>query len=208
MNGFADRIECTAPMAVRSRTMNAPWPRCCGPEFPCANRKSTSSGRTASASSLSLTSKPSRIATETLSAPSIASKTSPNASGRKSAKTHSREVDHRAKNLLALVQATVQLTHARHCQRLQGGNRWPPPSAIKCPYAPRAITLGGSRPAQSGHGRTCSLSRSGEVAREHQRSYTRFGTKSGTDDCDGSARANDERGQIWGSVGSFRSASS
>ena len=95
-----------------------------------------------------------------------------------------------------------------HCQRLQGGNPGTPASAIKCPFAPRAITLGGSRPAQSGHGRTCSLSRSGEVAREYQRSYTRFGTKSGTDDCDGSARANDERGRIWGSVGSFRSASS
>ena len=32
MNGFADRIECIAPMAVRSRIMNAPWPMCCAAE--------------------------------------------------------------------------------------------------------------------------------------------------------------------------------
>jgi hypothetical protein len=37
-NGFADRIECFAPTAVCSRTINAPWQMCCAPAFPSANR--------------------------------------------------------------------------------------------------------------------------------------------------------------------------
>jgi hypothetical protein len=37
-NGFADRIECSAPTAVCLRTINAPWPTCCVQPFPCANR--------------------------------------------------------------------------------------------------------------------------------------------------------------------------
>jgi PAS domain-containing protein len=28
MNGFADRFECSAPTAVCSGTINAPWPMC------------------------------------------------------------------------------------------------------------------------------------------------------------------------------------
>jgi Low affinity iron permease len=41
MKDFADRIEFTAPTAVCSRIINAPWPMCCAPVFPCANRKFT-----------------------------------------------------------------------------------------------------------------------------------------------------------------------
>jgi PAS domain S-box-containing protein len=41
MSGFADHIECSSPTAVRSRTINAPWPMCCGPASPCVDRKST-----------------------------------------------------------------------------------------------------------------------------------------------------------------------
>jgi PAS domain-containing protein len=117
------------------------------------------------------------------------------------------EVDHRAKNLLALVQAAVQLTHADTVKdfkaAIQGRLQ-----ALSNAHSLLAITLGGSRPAQSDHGRTCSLLRSGNVARGYQRSYPRFGAKIGTVDGDGSARVDDERGQIWGSVGSFGSASS
>jgi PAS domain S-box-containing protein len=47
MNGFADRIECSARTAVCCRTMNAPWQMCCAQVFPCANRKYTLSDRTA-----------------------------------------------------------------------------------------------------------------------------------------------------------------
>src|SRR6266436_3819923 len=45
------------------------WPMCCAPVFLCANRRSTLSDRTARAASRSLTSRQSRIAAETLSAP-------------------------------------------------------------------------------------------------------------------------------------------
>ena len=60
-NGFADRIDCSAPTAVCSRTINAPWPMCCALAFPCADRKSTLSDRTARVASRSLTSRQSRI---------------------------------------------------------------------------------------------------------------------------------------------------
>jgi hypothetical protein len=65
MNGFADRIECSAPTAVCSRTINAPWPMCCATAFPCADRKSILSDRTARVASRSLTSNQSRIPGET-----------------------------------------------------------------------------------------------------------------------------------------------
>ena len=90
MNGFADRFECTIPTAVCSRTINAPWPMCCAPVFPCANRKYTLSGRTECAASRSSTSRQSRIAVETLSALSTASRTSPNVSRRKSTQNYLR----------------------------------------------------------------------------------------------------------------------
>jgi hypothetical protein len=57
MNGFADRIECSAPTAVCSRTINVPWPMCCAPVFPCANGKFTLSDRMVRAASRSLTSR-------------------------------------------------------------------------------------------------------------------------------------------------------
>jgi hypothetical protein len=75
MSGFADRIECSAPTAACFRTINAPWPTCCAPVSPCANRKSTLSGRTARVASRSLISSQSSIAMEPLSAPSTASRT-------------------------------------------------------------------------------------------------------------------------------------
>jgi hypothetical protein len=40
-NGFADRIKCSVPTAACCRTINAPWPTCCAPAFPCANRRFT-----------------------------------------------------------------------------------------------------------------------------------------------------------------------
>ena len=54
---------------VRSRIINAPWPMCCAPVFPCANRKFTLSGRMVCAALRSLTSRPSEMALETSSAP-------------------------------------------------------------------------------------------------------------------------------------------
>ena len=39
MNGFADRIECSAPTAVYSRMINARWPMCCALAFPCAEQE-------------------------------------------------------------------------------------------------------------------------------------------------------------------------
>src|ERR1700751_4438814 len=74
MNGFAVLIECSGPTAVGSCTMNAPWPTCCAPVFPCVNRKSTSSDRTACAALRSSTSRQSRMAMGTSSAPSTASR--------------------------------------------------------------------------------------------------------------------------------------
>ena len=39
MNGFADRIECSAPTAVFFRTINVPWLMCCAPVFLCAKQE-------------------------------------------------------------------------------------------------------------------------------------------------------------------------
>lgn len=74
MNGFADRIECSGPTAVCSRTINARWPMCCVPAFPCVTRKSTLSDQMVRAASRSLPSRQSRTKRETLSAPSTASR--------------------------------------------------------------------------------------------------------------------------------------
>ena len=76
------------------------------------------------------------------------------------------EVDHRAKNLLALVQAAVQLTHADTVKDFKAAIE----GRLQALHAPRAITLGGSQPAHSGHGRACALSLTGNIARTYQRS--------------------------------------
>ena len=81
------------------------------------------------------------------------------------AKMLSREVDHRAKNLLALVQATVQLTPSRHRQRVQGQDSGTPPSAVKCTCVARGIAVDGSQTAQSGCGGACALLDGGSTAR-------------------------------------------
>jgi hypothetical protein len=119
-----------------------------------------------------------------------------------------REVDHRAKNLLAIVHAAVQLTHADTVKDFK--------AAIEGRL--QALSNAHSLLAQSGWagvnlhslvvGELAPYRARGNVARGYRRSYTRFRAKIGTVDRDGSARVDDERGQVWGSVGSFGSASS
>jgi HWE histidine kinase len=99
MNDFADRIECIAPMAVRSRIMNAPWPHI---ERPDGSRGVALVDIEAVKDSDG----------NIVGAVNCFQDITERKQSEEREKTLAGEVDHRAKNLLALVQATVHLTHA------------------------------------------------------------------------------------------------
>ena len=117
-------------------------------------------------------------------------------------------MDHRAKNLLALVQATVQLTHADTVEDFK--------AAIEGRL--QALSNAHTLLAQSRWaGANLHTLVTEELAPYHLEGMSRANingpelvleAKIGTDDCDGSARVDDERGQVRGSVGSFGPASS
>ena len=113
-----------APMAVRSRTINAPWPMCCAPVFPCAQQevhieRPDGSRGIALVDIEAVKDSDGNI----VGAVNCFQDITERKQAEEREKILAREVDHRAKNLLALVQATVQLTHADHRRRFQGGNR-------------------------------------------------------------------------------------
>ncbi len=81
-----------------------------------------------------------------------------------------REVDHRAKNLLALVQATVHLTQADTVDEFKAAIEGRLQALSNAHTLLAEITLGGSQTAQSRHGRACSLLPRGNIARGYHRS--------------------------------------
>ena len=80
-----------------------------------------------------------------------------------------REVDHRAKNALALVQSIVRLTRANSIDDLCHRGRGPHQGAVARAHRPVAVALAGRRPARPG--------RRGARALSHQRRHESCGVR-------------------------------
>ena len=111
-----------------------------------------------------------------------------------------REVDHRAKNALALAQSIVRLTRARRCQGLCPGRRGPHQRARARSHHPVAVELAGRR-NRAGWSRKSSrpIRWASQIKRHRLRGAAAAGDRA--DAGAGAARARDQLGQIWRAFG-------
>ena len=119
-----------------------------------------------------------------------------------------REAEHRTRNLLATVQATVNLTRSDTAEGLREAIRGARPGAGERPPPVWRISLDRGRAAQNCRGGACPLPQSPGWARTYRWPQSDAATGCRPGDCGCLARAGDQRGKVRCAVGTRWACSS